>query len=297
MELRQLRYFRAICQHGSITAAAQALHVSQPALTVQLAKLEEEFGCSLVVRSPRGVRVSDAGEVLLSYVKTTFDTLDEARRAVCAAATQSINLRVGIPPVVSRTLTIPLLKAVALRLPGVTLEIQESMSGTIRTLLLNNELDLAITSASDANEYPGAWLVQEEDLYVGVRSGSDIHLGRTTPFTALAGMDLVCAPKSNQLPRLLQQLAEGNGIRLHVIAEVSSTRRIFEYVLNSDAAMVGPRAFFDEFPRGRLSVSRLVGKGLKNSWKTYVVFPRGEKHTQAVHLLAEIARELIKKQA
>ena len=61
MELRQLRYFVAVCSAGSVAGAAKALHIAQPALSRQMMALEDEFGAQLLVRLPRGVALTRAG--------------------------------------------------------------------------------------------------------------------------------------------------------------------------------------------------------------------------------------------
>ena len=68
MELRQLTYFVAIAQSGIITAAAQKLHMSQPPLSLQLQKLEDELGCPLFERDTRHLHMTQAGE--LFYERT-----------------------------------------------------------------------------------------------------------------------------------------------------------------------------------------------------------------------------------
>ena len=65
MELRQLRYFAAIVEHGNMTRAADALHVAQPALSQQLANLEAELRGRLFERGPQGMRVTAAGTMTL----------------------------------------------------------------------------------------------------------------------------------------------------------------------------------------------------------------------------------------
>lgn len=61
MDLRQLRYFSAVAKHGSISIAAQAVHIAQPALTRQIQSLEDELGTRLFERTTRGVKLTDAG--------------------------------------------------------------------------------------------------------------------------------------------------------------------------------------------------------------------------------------------
>ncbi|MBC7286228.1 LysR family transcriptional regulator, partial [Hoeflea sp.] len=64
MDLRQLRYFQAIAETGSISAASQRLNVAQPALSLHLRNMEEHLGTRLVLRGPRGVQLTEAGEML-----------------------------------------------------------------------------------------------------------------------------------------------------------------------------------------------------------------------------------------
>ncbi len=78
MELTPLRYFAAVARHGSITAAAHELRVSQPSLTVAIHKLEEELGATLLLRDHRGVRLTSTGDELLHYASEALALLDRA---------------------------------------------------------------------------------------------------------------------------------------------------------------------------------------------------------------------------
>jgi DNA-binding transcriptional LysR family regulator len=82
MNLRQLEYFVAIVEHGSFTAAAQRLLVSQPSLSQQINALERELGGLLLERLPRGVRLTAAGLSLLPEAQAAILHSERARRAV-----------------------------------------------------------------------------------------------------------------------------------------------------------------------------------------------------------------------
>lgn len=79
MELRHLRYFRAVADYGSVTAAAKRLHVSQSAISEQIHDLENELGGQLLDRSARKIRLTSQGEV---FLKEARKTLEAAERAV-----------------------------------------------------------------------------------------------------------------------------------------------------------------------------------------------------------------------
>ncbi|MFI7579776.1 LysR substrate-binding domain-containing protein [Kocuria kalidii] len=84
MERRQLEYFVAISRTGSLAAAAELLHVTQPALSQSLRQLEKELGCELFHRLPRGMRLTPAGEALLDPAKQIFRDFATARASVDA---------------------------------------------------------------------------------------------------------------------------------------------------------------------------------------------------------------------
>lgn len=88
MDLRDLRYFAAIVQSGSMTAAAKALHVSQPTLTVAMQNLEEELKTQLFVRERSGVRVTTTGEELLKHASEVFHLLERAEQRIKGLETE-----------------------------------------------------------------------------------------------------------------------------------------------------------------------------------------------------------------
>jgi molybdate transport repressor ModE-like protein len=82
MDLKDLRYFAAIAESGSMTAAAKNLHVSQPTLTVAMQSLEEHLGTQLFVRERSGVRLTSTGEELLRHASEVFRLLEHAEQRV-----------------------------------------------------------------------------------------------------------------------------------------------------------------------------------------------------------------------
>jgi DNA-binding transcriptional LysR family regulator len=82
MSLQQLESFVAIAEEGAIVRAARRLHVSQPPLTRRIHALEDELGCVLFERRPRGVRLTPAGERFLGHARAVLDAVEAARQAV-----------------------------------------------------------------------------------------------------------------------------------------------------------------------------------------------------------------------
>lgn len=78
MELKALKYFKAIVEEGSFTAAAEALHLTQPTLSRQIAQLESELGNDLIIRSGRNTELTENGRLLYSYACQIVGLSDKA---------------------------------------------------------------------------------------------------------------------------------------------------------------------------------------------------------------------------
>ena len=98
MELRQLRYFVAIVEHGSLSRAARVLHVAQPALTQQIQQLEAELGAQLLHRSAQGVLATDAGKIFHEHAQAILKQVGDARSAIMQSSAQPAGtVALGIP--------------------------------------------------------------------------------------------------------------------------------------------------------------------------------------------------------
>ncbi|STR18245.1 Cyn operon transcriptional activator [Janthinobacterium lividum] len=145
MELRQLRYFVAIVDHGSLSRAALILHVAQPALTQQLRQLEEELGVQLLHRSAQGVLSTDAGKVFYEHAQAILKQVADARSAVTQSATRpSGNVTLGLPHSISGALALPLLLAARERYPEITLQLTEEITGNLNEQLKSGRINLAV---------------------------------------------------------------------------------------------------------------------------------------------------------
>jgi len=145
MELRQLRYFVAIVDHGSLSRAAQVLHVAQPALTQQLRQLEEELGAQLLHRSAQGVLSTDAGKVFYEHAQAILKQVADAKSAVTQSATRpSGSVTLGLPHSISGALALPLLMAARAQYPEITLQLTEELTGNLNDQLKSGRVNLAV---------------------------------------------------------------------------------------------------------------------------------------------------------
>jgi len=145
MDVRQLGYFLAVAENGSLASAANVIGIAQPSLSLQIKNLEARLGTDLLVRTPRGVRLTDAGEVLLRHARLILKAVDGAKEEVRNTATTPTGKVVfGLPSSVSMVLSVPLAETVRHEVPKVRLRAVDAMSGFIKEWIEEGQIDLGI---------------------------------------------------------------------------------------------------------------------------------------------------------
>jgi DNA-binding transcriptional LysR family regulator len=145
MRLQQLQLLLTLARTGSMRASAAAMNVTQPALTKALKQLEEEFGTTLVTRTPKGVRLAPAGEMLAARAATVVREIDRAREEVAALTGQAqATLSVGMSPAAALILAPHAISAFQSRWPQVCVRVVDALYPRSLEQLRSGELDLAL---------------------------------------------------------------------------------------------------------------------------------------------------------
>lgn len=141
LEVRRLRLLHELAQHGTVTATAEALRLTGPAVSQQLAALEREAGLPLLEKRGRRLALTAAGELLVSHADVILSDLDAAESALAALRTDGAGtVRIVAFPSAARALVAPLWTKV----PGVTLRLLEQEPETAIGTLLRREADVAL---------------------------------------------------------------------------------------------------------------------------------------------------------
>lgn len=145
MRLQQLQLLLTLARTGSMRASATAMNVTQPALTKALKQLEEEFGTHLVSRTPKGVRLAPAGELLAARAATVIREIERAREEVAALAGQgNQTICVGVSPAAAVMLAPNAIAAFHARWPQVRVRFVDALYPRALEQLRSGELDLAL---------------------------------------------------------------------------------------------------------------------------------------------------------
>lgn len=289
MELRQLRYFAKVVETGSLTAAADVLHVSQPALGMQIKKLEDELGVELLHRHSRGVAPTEAGRLMADHAAAIIGRAARARQEVAdlsAAPRGTVGL--GVTPTVGRVLVPELLDRVAVELPEVTLTLSEGLSEVVMRDVALGRLDLAFSYNRDAVAGLVCLPLLSENLYfVGARS-AEIAAGDTIRFTEVCRFPLILPSRPHGIRVLLENSAAAAGCRLDVTLEIDSISMEREMIETARGYTVLPYGVVGrEIAQGRLFAREIVAPTLARV--LFLAAPKRHLRSRA----AEAVRALI----
>ena len=167
LELTRLRVFREVATRGSFTAAADALHYTQPSISNQVARLEQEIGARLIERLPRGIRLTPAGQVLLGHAEAVLVRLADAEREVAETiANGSRTIRVAAFPTASATILPPAIAAFQAAHPNVDVRLTEAEPPVALPGLLSGDYDVVLAYDYPVLAAPAPRGVDVEPLFV-----------------------------------------------------------------------------------------------------------------------------------
>jgi DNA-binding transcriptional LysR family regulator len=200
VELRQLRYFAAVADAGTFVRAAEQLHIGQPAVSQQLARLERELGVRLFDRSTRHVRLTSAGERLLPEARAVLAAADRVRAVAADAAheTEAV-LRLGSSHGLGDRLY-QLLDELAALAPGVAVRLTRARQEQRLAAVRAGELDAAFVRVLESA--PGLELVPvwREGLVVALPEQHTLAAADTVHLEQLGDLPVRLAPARNNPP-------------------------------------------------------------------------------------------------
>ncbi|WP_338580968.1 LysR family transcriptional regulator [Pseudomonas sp. MAG733B] len=167
MEFRQLKYFVAVADAGSLSAAARKVLIAQSALSKQMSALEAELGVTLFHRGNSGISINEAGQVFYEYALGILKQMRDAKAAVLPGhGVLTGSIVVALPQSVSPIVALPLLQAVGRTYPQVELQLNEELTGNLVDQLIRGSVDIALFTPTGLPAEVSFTPLIEEDLYL-----------------------------------------------------------------------------------------------------------------------------------
>jgi LysR family transcriptional regulator, nitrogen assimilation regulatory protein len=224
MDLRQLRYFVAVAETGSFSAAAAVLHIAQSALSRQVQALEVACRGPLMERGARGVVLTEAGALLLTRARFLLAEAANTISEISELNNEPSGLvRVAAPPSFGDILFPALAAGVVRRLPGVQLELREALTDAALVELRQGSLELAVISESDPDPRIDYVPLCSEPMILVGKPGDPLLAGDSVPLELLPDLPLILPVGSGWLNVVRRRLGtKAGGAQLKARVRVQS---------------------------------------------------------------------------
>ena len=229
MELRQLEYFAAVARHRHFGRAAEAVYVSQPALSQQVRRLEAELGVALLKRTSRGVGLTPAGAELLARAETILAEAGRARAAMDEhAGVVRGSVRVAATPADSVRLP-ETIAAFHRDHPGVRIALRHASAAQALELVRSGAVDLAVLSLAGADEGLTVTPLADEPLRLITASDDPLAGAGPVPLEQLNGRAFVLGEPGSALRATVMAACQDQGfspVPLLEVGDPATTRHL-----------------------------------------------------------------------
>lgn len=256
MELRDVRAFVTTVDVGGVTRAARQLHMVQSAVSQAVRRLERGLGVELLERRRDGVRPTEAGALLYEHGQVILNAVARAEADLAAFKNLALGAaRIGIVHTATPLVLPPLLRRVNDRLPGLTVDVEEGLTGRIIDRLRLGHLDVAIFYMPIEADGFSIAEVATHDLVAVMSSAHPLARRRRVRLGDLAGEGWVSFPRPNPGRRWLDEACAESGFAPRIVAEIETLGQMKAFVeTGAGIALMPASAFRAEVQADMLSV-------------------------------------------
>ncbi|MGE0803450.1 MAG: LysR family transcriptional regulator [Lautropia sp.] len=291
MNLKQLEAFTMVVELGSLTRTSKVAGIPQSLLSRHIASLEREWNDRLLLRTGRGVVLTEFGRRMQPEVAHLLQQMRHLESvAKDAAGAVSGIVHIGLFPSVSRRLLPVLLADLRVRAPAVRLHVTEGFSGSLDEQLASGRIDLMVMNRYGWTGGRDEDVLSSADTYLVGRPGHPLLADASVPFRRLDGVPLVLPPLPNGLRSIFDRHARRLDITIDVVLEVETLATMKTIAAAGEALTVLPLiAIEDEVAGGQLAASKIVRPGIERT--ITLSLSRQRPLSRAARLVASRVRE------
>jgi LysR family transcriptional regulator, nitrogen assimilation regulatory protein len=259
VDLKQMQYFLCLAQERNVTRAARRLNIVQPALSMQVAKLEAALGKQLFFRTAQGMSLTPAGEEFERLVAPIIKDIDRVREEM-ARLDGKVAGRVNIGMINSAAQSIlPVsTRRITNAYPDIELSVCEGYSDTMLEWVLAGQLDLAVVNARQRGSAPPMQHILDEEMMLACSAAEAANLPKSMSFSAISRVDLVIPSRRHGLRRIIDDAAANAGVTLSPRLEMDTLPAICDVVSSTKMVTILPgMALRRELEAGTIRARRL----------------------------------------
>lgn len=233
--LEYYKVFYYAAKHGSLTAAASELSISQPAVSQALKQLETSLSAKLFVRASRGIRLTPEGKVLYEYVKKGYEQMLLGERKLASMLQLECGeLKIGASDMTLKYYLLPLLQRYHEQFPGIKVTVTNAPTPETLYLLGQGNIDFGVVSTPVAGEKElHMKAVKEiEDVFVAGRKFIQFK-NRMLDFGELEGLPIISLEGNTSTRRFMDDFLMCNGVELHPEFELATSDMIVQFALKN----------------------------------------------------------------
>ncbi|GHB73636.1 LysR family transcriptional regulator [Streptomyces viridiviolaceus] len=292
MDIKQLRALVTVAEAGSVTRAAELLHLVQPAVTRQIRTLEQELGVALFERTRQGMQPTAAGTVMVERARRALNELERARAEIQPTpGVVSGIVTVGLLDSASNLLAEPLASAVIRDHPGIELRLLTAYSGHLQQWLDDGDLDLTLLYNLASTPSLNAEPLVREKLWAVAPPSAGLRAEHPVPFEEAVSHPLVLPATGHGLRAVIDRAAAQAKVEMNMIVQTNSMHVQKQLVLAGHGWTILPGVgIAEDVAGGSLSAAPLCEPEV---WRSIVL---GTSRAGRVTPAAEVvARELTRR--
>ncbi|TBU89276.1 LysR family transcriptional regulator [Stutzerimonas kirkiae] len=254
MNLHHLRIFLVVAETGSISAGAERLHISQPAVTREIRELEESLGQRLFDRQPRGVRLTESGQRLLHYAQRIFNLEQAAERDLSDfAQLEQGELRLGASATLGAYLLPPLIGRFRQRHPQVFVSLAMDNTTGVTRQLDDGLISLGLVEGPFARDAYAHRLLAQDPLLPVVAAHHPLAAAKRLPASSLQDYPLYLREPGSGTRNSIEQAYRSHGLEPRAHMAIGSTEALKRLLLDGQGiAWLSGHALERELSSGEL---------------------------------------------
>ncbi|MED4958896.1 MULTISPECIES: selenium metabolism-associated LysR family transcriptional regulator [Paenibacillus] len=227
LNYHQLHIFYTVAERGSFSAAAQALHMTQPAVTMQIQALEDYFGCKLLVRSTKKIELTEAGQTLLPFARKSVEMIRETEQAMSRYTSMlEGRLQLGASLTIGEYVLPRLLGPFGQRYPHISIVMKVMNTTQIIEEIVGHQLNFGLVEAPVQHPDMVSEPVMEDELKLIVPAGHPLSGKKTAALEEVVSYPFVLREKGSGTRQVMEAEFKRRGVemsRVQTVMELGST--------------------------------------------------------------------------